>query len=142
MSKIKLLSTKKHSESESSLLSDFDLIDEDFIKIELSKFDVDITKETDLLLFTSKNAVLSALENTDVSLLKQINCICVGEKTKELLEENGFNVLDFTHYAEDLTKVISQKYSHNNFIFFCGNLRRNTLPDFFKKNKMFHVKQK
>jgi len=136
MSKIKLLSTKKHSESESSLLSDFDLIDEDFIKIELLKFDIDVTNRTDLLLFTSKNAVLSVLENENSEFLKQIKCICVGEKTKELLEENGFEVLDFTHYAEDLTKIISSKYSDKFFAFFCGNFRRDVLPDFFRANNI------
>ena len=91
------------------------------------------------MIFTSKNAVLSVLQNKKIELLKQIKCICVGEKTKELLEENGFKVLDFTHYAEDLTKIIAEKYSDKSFAFFCGNLRRNVLPDFFKENKIeFH----
>ncbi len=110
MSKIKILSTKKLTESESSFLSDFDVIDEDFIRIELLNFDIDI--DIDLLLFTSKNAVLSVLKNEKKARLKQIQCICVGEKTKELLEKNGFSVLDFSHYAEDLTKIISEKYSN------------------------------
>lgn len=134
MSKIKILSTKKLTEFESSFLSDFDLIDKDFIRIELLKFDIDI--DIDLLLFTSKNAVLSILQNEKSELLKQIKCICVGEKTKELLEENGFEVLDYSHYAEDLTKIISEKYSDKSFAFFCGNLRRDVLPDFFNENKI------
>ena len=134
MSKIKILSTKKLTESESSFLSDFDVIDEDFIRIELLNFDIDI--DIDLLLFTSKNAVLSVLKNEKKARLKQIQCICVGEKTKELLEKNGFSVLDFSHYAEDLTKIISEKYSDKSFAFLCGNLRREVLPDFFKENKV------
>lgn len=134
MSKIKILSTKKLTESESSFLSDFDVIDEDFIRIELLNFDIDI--DIDLLLFTSKNAVLSVLKNEKKARLKQIQCICVGEKTKELLEKNGFSVLDFSHYAEDLTKIISEKYSNKSFAFLCGNLRREVLPDFFKENKV------
>lgn len=137
MPKIKILSTKKLTESENIFLSDFDLIDEDFIRIELLKFDIDI--DIDILLFTSKNAVLSVLKNKKIDFLKQIKCICVGEKTGELLEENGFNVLDFSHYAEDLTKIISKKHSGKSFAFFCGNLRRDVLPDFFKENKIeFH----
>lgn len=142
MTKFRILSTKKLTDQESIILSEkrFHLIEEDFIQIKLLSLDVSsVIEKSNLLLFTSKNAVLSVLKNPDVALLKQINCICVGEKTQELLAQNGFNVLDFTHYAKDLTKIIAEKYSHNNFIFFCGNLRRNTLPDFFVKNKIeFH----
>ena len=140
MSKIKILSTKKLTEFESSFLSDFHLIEEDFIQIKLLGFDVGpIINRADLLVFTSKNTVLSVLQNKELEVLRQINCICVGEKTKELLEQHGFVVLDFTHYADDLTQVIAEKYSQNNFIFFCGNLRRDALPDFFKENQIeFH----
>src|SRR5690554_7933855 len=128
MSKIKILSTKKLTEFESSFLSDFHLIEEDFIQIKLLGFDVGpIINRADLLVFTSKNTVLSVLQNKELEVLRQINCICVGEKTKELLEQHGFVVLDFTHYADDLTQVIAEKYSQNNFIFFCGNLRRDVL---------------
>lgn len=136
MSKIKILSTKKLSTSERSILSDskFSLIEEDFIQIQLMQFDVDTS--FDLLLFTSKNAVCSVLKNEKFELLKQTKCICVGEKTKELLEKNGFEVLDFTHYAEDLTSIISDKYFDKSFAFFCGNLRRNVLPHFFAENKI------
>lgn len=137
MSKIKILSTKKLTVFESSFLSDLDWIDEDFIQIELLKFDTDIA--IDLLLFTSKNAVLSVLQNEKSDFLRQFPCVCVGEKTKDLLEENGFEVFDFAHYAEDLTKIISEKYFNKSFLFFCGNFRRDVLPDFFNENKIeFH----
>ncbi len=140
MPEIKILSTKKLTEFERSFLSDFHLIEEDFIQIELLSFDIDpIINRATLLLFTSKNAVLSVLQNKDLEAIKDINCICVGEKTKELLEQHGFAVLDFTHYADELTQVIAEKYSQSNFVFFCGNLRREVLPDFFKENKIeFH----
>ena len=135
MSKIKILSTKKLTEIERRNLSSFYLIDRDFIKIELLNFELtDIS--FDLLLFPSKNAVLSVLKNEKSELLKKTQCICVGEKTQELLIENGFEVLDFTHYAEDLTHIITEKYSDTSFTFFCGNLRRDILPNFFKKNNL------
>lgn len=136
MTKISLLSTKKLSPQESAIFSTpfFHLLEEDFISIEL--LDFDLKAETDMLLFTSKNAVLSVLQNEKIALLKQKNCICVGEKTKELLVKNGFKVLDFAHYADDLVQIISEKYSHFSFSFFCGNLRRDVLPDFFKKNQI------
>src|SRR5690606_5528143 len=105
-----------------------------FISIEL--LDFDWKAETDMLLFTSKNAVLSVLQNENTALLKQKNCICVGEKTKALLVKNGFQVLDFAHYAEDLIQIIFEKYRNLSFSFFCGNLRRDVLPDFFKQNQI------
>lgn len=136
MSTVKILSTKKLTSSEKKNLSDskFCLTEEDFIRIKLVEFK--INSSNDLLLFTSKNAVLSLLKNKKLNDLKQVECICVGEKTKELLEENNFKVLDYSHYAEDLTAIISEKYHNKSFTFFCGNLRRNTLPDFFTKNSI------
>src|SRR5690606_40596573 len=106
---------------ERTFLSDFDLIDKDFIRIELLKFDFSFAM--DILIFTSKNAVLSVLQNKKIELLKQIKCICVGEKTKELLEKNGFTVLDFTHYAEDLTNITCEKYSDQTYASYWGNVR-------------------
>src|SRR5690606_22293434 len=115
MTKISLLSTKKLSLQENAIFSTsfFHLLEEDFISIEL--LDFDWKAETDMLLFTSKNAVLSVLQNEKIALLKQKNCICVGEKTKELLVKNGFKVLDFAHYADDLVPIISEKYKGFSF---------------------------
>jgi len=136
MTRINLLSTKKLTSLEKSVFHPalFNVKDEDFISIELLNFEW--KGEMDMLLFTSKNAVLSVLKNEKIALLKQKNCICVGEKTKELLLKNGFQVLDFAHYADDLVQIISEKYRHFSFSFFCGNLRRDVLPEFFKQNQI------
>src|SRR5690606_6822289 len=136
MKKINLLSTKKLHSREHKIFSPthFVLIEEDFIAIKL--LDFQWKEQENMLLFTIKNAVLSFLKNENVALLKQKNCICVGEKTKELLVKNGFQVLDFAHYADDLTQIISEKYKGFSFSFFCGNLRRDVLPDFFKQNQI------
>lgn len=137
MPEIKILSTKRLTEAERKKLSNFYLVDKDFIQIELLDFQL-INVSFDLLLFTSKNAVASVLKNEKRGLLKKIKCICVGENTKKLLEKNGFEVLDFAHYAEDLTQLIKNKYKDRSFAFFCGNLRRNVLPNFFnEKNIQF-----
>jgi len=138
MHKIKILSTKKIEKSERIKLSEkyFYWMEKDFIRVELLHFDIKNIYENNILIFTSKNAVFSVLQNNNVDFLKKKPCICVGEKTKELLEQNKFLVLDFTHYAEDLTQVIAQKHSQKSFVFFCGNLRKNTLPDFFKANSI------
>lgn len=136
MPKIKILSTTKLTLFERTILSEsqFDLIQESFIQIKSLNFN--ITTSNDLWIFTSKNAVLSVLKNEKIKLLKQTKCICVGEKTKELLIENGFEVLDFAHYAEELTLIIADKYPDKSFTFFCGNLRRDVLPNFFQDNNI------
>ncbi len=136
MTKIRLLSTRKLSEADKAILpaETFDLIEEDFISI--SFIDFTLPEKTDLLLFTSQNAVLSVLKNPLNYALKDTNAICVGEKTKELLEANGFKVLDFAHYAADLAKIILDKYKRVTITFFSGNLRREVLPSLFKEHRI------
>src|SRR5690554_8220253 len=55
--------------------------------------------------------------------------LCVGSKTRQLLEKNGFKVLETKEYAENLVPIIQQKFSKKHIAFFAGNIRRNTLPE-------------
>ena len=55
-------------------------------------------------------------------------------KTKDLLTENGFNVVAYTGYASDLAEIISLIYSKESYTFFSGNLRRDVLPNTLKEN--------
>lgn len=55
-------------------------------------------------------------------------------KTKDLLTENGFNVIAYTGYAADLAEIISLIYPKETFTFFSGNLRRDILPDALTEN--------
>lgn len=137
MTKIKLLSTRKLSKPDKEMLSmdRFDLVEEDFISINF--IDFTLPSKTDLLLFTSQNAVLSVLKNPHVNSLKSTKALCVGEKTKELLQTNGFKVIDSAHYAEDLAKIIISNYRGSTFTFFCGNLRREILPNLFRDHNIF-----
>ncbi|HUH51750.1 MAG TPA: uroporphyrinogen-III synthase [Flavobacterium sp.] len=138
MTKIKLLSTRKLSEADKAMLpaDRFDLIEEDFISITFLNFN--FPEKTDLLLFTSQNAVISVLKNPLSYALKDIDVICVGEKTKELLETNGFKVIDFAHYASALSEIIRDNYIAYSITFFSGNLRRETLPSLFKKYRTIY----
>jgi len=129
---IRILSTKKLLPNQKQLLLDvdFSLIEADFIKIATTDFD--LKKINDNLIFTSQNAVLSVLEHANAEQLKTKNVFCVGQKTKALLEENGFNVIVYTGYAADLAEIILLIYSKENYTFFSGNLRRETLPKSLK----------
>lgn len=128
---IRIVSTKKLSERQKLLLpADFSVFDDDFISIQSKEFE--IGKINDCLIFTSQNALESVLRNRKVKTIKSKKCFCVGEKTKALLIENGFEVLEYSDYAAELASIICNKYPKISFTFFCGNIRRDVLPDALK----------
>jgi uroporphyrinogen-III synthase len=130
---INILSTKILSSDQKKALLDahFNVLDADFIKTENQNFDLkDIN---DNLIFTSQNAVQSVLLHPKCDQLKTKNVFCVGLKTKILLSENGFNVVAYNGYAEDLAAIITLIYNQESYTFFSGNLRKNTLPDALKE---------
>lgn len=134
--KISILSTRKLLSTQKQFLLDagFELVEIDFIQTESIPFKS--KSSPDFLIFTSQNAVKSVVQNKDLAVLKLKKCFCVGQKTKELLEENDFEVIHFTECAEELATYISVCYSKNYFTFFSGNLRRETLPEALSKNKI------
>ena len=131
---LKILSTKKLLPNQKQLLSDanFEVIEDDFIQTKAKDFE--LKKVNQNLIFTSQNAVQSILNHPKVEDLKSKNVFSVGMKTKDLLTENGFNVVAYTGYASDLAEIISLIYSTESFTFFSGNLRRDILPTTLKEN--------
>ena len=133
---IRILSTKKLLVNQKQFLlnANISVVEADFISINQKKVSIETINEN--LIFTSQNSVLSLIENLQESdtlaLLKKKNVFCVGMKTKELLEENGFNVIAYTGYAVDLGEIITLIYGKEKFTFFTGNLRRDTLPEALK----------
>ncbi|TGD58713.1 uroporphyrinogen-III synthase [Flavobacterium humi] len=130
---IRIVSTKKLLSNQKQYLlnADFNVIEADFIKTHNKPFDLNHINNN--LIFTSQNAVLSVLEHEKADQLKSKNAFCVGLKTKELLEKNGFNVMAYTGYAQDLAEIIALVYTEESYTFFSGNLRRDTLPDALKR---------
>ena len=100
--KTTILSTKKllPNQKQALLNSNITLIEEDFIETKIKNFE--LSKVNNNLIFTSQNAVQSILQHPKCDELKSKNIFCVGMKTKNLLEENGFNVIAYTGYAADL----------------------------------------
>lgn len=131
---INILSTKKLLSNQKQVLLDANitLIEEDFIETKIKNFE--ISKVNDNLIFTSQNAVQSVLQHSKCNELKSKNVFSVGMKTKDLLTENGFNVIAYTGYAADLAEIISLIYSKESYTFFSGNLRRDVLPNTLKEN--------
>jgi uroporphyrinogen-III synthase len=108
------------------------LIEEDFIKTTFLSPPLEGLGEA--LIFTSQNAVQSILQHPKCNELKSKNVFSVGMKTKDLLTQNGFNVIAYTGYASDLAEIISLIYSKESYTFFSGNLRRDILPNTLKEN--------
>lgn len=109
------------------ITANIDLFEEDFISTK--KIDFDLKNTNQSLIFTSQNAVLSILEQPELASLKLKKAYCVGVKTKNLLTENGFEVIAYTDYASDLAEIISLIYKSESFTFFSGNLRKEVLPE-------------
>ena len=130
---IRILSTKTLLSNQKQFLlnADFSVIEADFIATKFVDFELKSIHEA--LLFTSQNAVNAILNHQNLEALKVKDVFCVGLKTKALLEENGFNVVAYTGYAQDLAEIISLVYSDSSYTFFSGNLRRDTLPDMLKE---------
>lgn len=131
---INILSTKKLLPSQKQFLVDanFEVIDEDFIETKTKDFE--LAKINQNLIFTSQNAVQSILNHPKLEDLKTKNVFSVGMKTKELLTENGFNVIAYTGYAADLAEIIALIYNKESYTFFSGNLRRDILPTTLEEN--------
>ena len=59
------------------------------------------------------------------------NCICVGEKTKELLEKKKQNVVNFFLSSKEMVKFLETNLLGKKFVFFTGNQRMNNIENFF-----------
>ena len=136
MELISILSTKTLSTEQRQFLleADLDLLEQDFIEIENNNFELINIKDN--LIFSSQNAILSLINQPDWDKFKTKNVFCVGIKSKELLEQNGFKVDVYMDYASELAEIITLIYNKESFTFFSGNLRKETLPKALKAAKI------
>lgn len=112
------------------------LLQADFINTEAIPFD--LTKVNEYVLFTSQNAVRSVLQVDELAVLKSKPALCVGIKTKELLEQNGWEVKAWAHYAKDLAPILIRDFKQYTITFFSGSMRRDVLPDAFQENDIIY----
>ena len=128
MSQTSILSTKTLSAEQRQLFLDanVDLLEQDFIEIKNNLFELKTINKN--LIFSSQNAVLSLIEQNGWEVLNTKPVFCVGIKTKELLESQGFTVDVYLDYASELAEIITLIYNQESYTFFSGNLRKETLP--------------
>lgn len=101
-----------------------------FIETSPKKFEAHLDNKT--LIFTSQNAVKSVFEQI---AFQKLDCYCVGEKTKEILEENGQKVIKMAKNASLLADFILKNQKKEHFLFFTGNQRMPVLENAFKREK-------
>lgn len=127
-----ILSTKKLTDLEKELVINAGIGYVEYNAIEIELLDIVMQREVQNAIFTSKNAV-RVIEKL---ALKIEHCFCVGENTKKQLEDKGYTVKEVAKNALDLGQIISKKYQKEQFLFFCGNLRRNELPTILSENNI------
>ena len=129
-----VLSTKKLSEQQRSLLinAGIGVVERNFIQILPLDFEIEELSEN--IIFTSKNAVKAVLASEKSGEVKEKKIFCVGDKTADFLKSNGFEVIEIASYGEDLARIISERYSSETFLFFCGRKRNPDLPETLKKH--------
>ncbi len=129
---LEILSTKELSITQRNILEEAGIqcYERNFINIKPLNFKA--PKRVQNAIFTSKNAVNAILEK-DIHIT---NCFCVGDKTEALLKHHNFNVVEKAYQASTLAQIIIQKYKEDSFHLFCGNLRREELPDLLKNHQV------
>lgn len=142
-----LLSTKilLPAQKELILNSGLGLVSYDAIRIEFKEFELPTQFKTiQNLIITSKNA-WQALENKRSGEFKSViatkRFFCVGEKIKKQIEGAGGNVAETAENAFSLAEKIIQNYKKDQFLFLCGNLRRDELPNLLGKHQVSFQEQ-
>ena len=115
--------------------NDFNVVEYDFIKIE----NADLSGVKEILLtqppnyiFTSKNAVkafANYIAAHKIKIDKKSNFFALSGETQQALADEGYKVLITKDNATALANEIISMSNEKQFVFFCGDKRRNELPD-------------
>lgn len=133
--KKKILSTKKLSAAQKELLNNFTVDEIELIEIAFNT-SIKLTNPIKNAVFTSKNAVIGVFNQFSSDELQFENVYCVGDKTAQFLEEKNVKVTIKAHSAEELADEILLNKNIDEVYFFCGNLRRNELPEILAENNI------
>ena len=133
--KKKILSTKNLSPSQKELLSNFTVDEIELIEIAFNT-SIKLANQIKNAVFTSKNAVIGIFNQFSSDALQFENVYCVGDKTAQFLAEKNVKVTVIAHSAEELADEILLNKNIDEVYFFCGNLRRNELPEILTENNI------
>ena len=109
----------------------------DFIAIKYNRVKPQILKKPlNNVIFTSKNGLEALLYNYSSEDLNFENIYCVGRRTKRLIKTKLGIVAHLENSAEKLANYISENLKEKEVTFFCGNKRREELPEILSKNNI------
>ncbi len=132
-----ILSTKILAENQKQLLlnSGIGLVEYDAISIEFdhSSLDAPIPRN---LIFTSQNGVKGFFAQYPEFQTRELNVFCVGDKTKAEILKNGYEVNASANSSIELANLIVNEFREKEFLYICGSMRREELPEILKKAKV------
>ena len=133
-----VLSTKKlrFHQLERLMAAQCDVVDYDALQIEIQPFS--IPKKPNYWVFSSQNAVRSFLANP-IASAHQNPILCVGEKTKSLLEVNGQKVIKIAQNMLELVDFIQKTMKHEHFLHICGNRKLDDFAAGMQKAGIFYA---
>lgn len=138
---IKVLSTKKLTSFQKEILADSSIRLMDYSAINIRPLKCSIPEPLEYVIFTSQHTVECFVAQIRGSSLqwKTIKAFCVGPKTACLVERKGIKVVHYENYAAELADYIVRYYPKGHFDFFCGNLRRDTIPSALLKHRISYT---
>ncbi len=129
---LKILSSRKLTASQAKILEDASITWEEYEAIKIDFVDFQVSQPVTNAIITSQNTVKALLQQQ----IKIERCFCVGQKTKHLLEKHQIAVVEMTDYGSELGALLVKNYALEKFVFFCGNKRRDELPDLLTENNV------
>jgi uroporphyrinogen-III synthase len=140
--KIQILSTKPIGSELAGIAGDQNIcIDEisfikteDIVSADLKKRIIELSDQDIRAVFTSAKAVNSVKKLLPAKPSWEI--FCIGYKTKKDVGDvfGNENIVSFADNGEQLAEEVIKKPSSKRLVFFCGNQRREVLPEKLKKN--------
>lgn len=133
-----VLSTRKLSSNQLALLAKSGIGIECYDAITIQLLQADIPEGFDQFIFTSKNGVKGYLENRNpgADSPMKVSCYCVGEKTRDFLEEKGLFVAKMAQNSGELGDFLVKNDKKGPFLVFKGNRNR---PELGRKLKEHNI---
>jgi uroporphyrinogen-III synthase len=124
-----LLSTKVLSDPEIRQLEGVGWQVDHYNAISIEFLRTAVPPDDHLLIFSSKNAVVGFLNSFSKQDLSACRCLCVGNGAAGMLVEKGITVLEVFPTAKQLATSLAKKYLGYSFIYYCGSMRLDLIPD-------------
>lgn len=132
MKSVNILSTKILSSQQLNLLNNAQFNVEMYNAISIEKLPFEYSGQIENAIVTSQN-IAQIIIDTHIQIK---SVFCVGEKTSNLLKSQNYNVVKTARKASVLAEFLVKYHKNDSFLFLCGNIRRNELPDVMTENEI------